>query len=424
MYNQTYERKKHMKKQIPWIILTLCLILTTVASAATISPGLEVLAGEEAMIVSGIAGESVVFSQEKFSDTVYSDTFQSVTILSLPPAADGTLYFNDAAAAPNQVIAAGDMDKLRFEAAEGVQSTSFRFTFDRSYDMNCVIKMSDKNNNAPACTQGAAIKTFSNMTCAGNMIASDPDGDTISYEVVSYPENGTLSFNQNTGDFTYSPYEKVHGTDSFVYRVRDSYGAYSEECMVNIDVDRKNTSLSFSDMDDSSCQAAAIVMTNSGHMDFAEEDGEIYFEPSSEVTRLDFLVTAMNVLGAANIPEVTSTGFADDADIPAEYKGYVFSAHRLGIINGVPSGSELYFKPNEPITKAQASVILNNILGYSATAKINCSDEIPTWAAASIDALWELGIYPVSSGIADPTANLTKEDTAKMLFNMTTLLHE
>ena len=177
-------------------------------------------------------------------------------------------------------------------------------------------------------------------------------------------------------------------------------------------------------MDDSSCQAAAIVMTNSGHMDFAEEDGEIYFEPSSEVTRLDFLVTAMNVLGAANIPEVTSTGFADDADIPAEYKGYVFSAHRLGIINGVPSGSELYFKPNEPITKAQASVILNNILGYSATAKINCSDEIPTWAAASIDALWELGIYPVSGGIADPTANLTKEDTAKMLFNMTTLLHE
>lgn len=40
----------------------------------------------------------------------------------------------------------------------------------------------------------------------------------------------------------------------------------------------------------------------------------------------------MNVLGAANIPEVTNTGFADDADIPSEYKGYVYSAHKLGII--------------------------------------------------------------------------------------------
>ena len=413
-----------MKKQIPWITLLLCLTLTVATSAATISPGLEVMAGEEAMIVSGIAGESVVFSDENFADTVYSDTFESITILSLPRATDGTLYFNDAAVAPNQVIAREDMDKLRFDAAEGVLSTSFRFTFDRSYDMNCMIKLTDKNNNAPVCTQGAAIKTFSDMTCSGNMIASDPDGDTITFEVLSYPEKGTLSFDQNTGDFSYSPYEEVHGTDSFVYRVRDSYGAYSEECTVNISIDRINTTLAFSDMEDSSCQAAAIVMTDSGHMDYTEEDGEVYFEPSSEVTRLDFLVTAMNVLGAANIPEVTNTGFADDADIPSEYKGYVYSAHKLGIINGIPSGNERYFKPNEPITRAQASVILNNILGYSAATQVNCSDDIPTWAADSVNALWELGIYPVSGGAANCAANLTKEDTAKMLFNTMTLVDE
>lgn len=413
-----------MKKQIPWIILLLCITLTVATSAATISPGLEVMAGEEAMIVSGIAGESVVFSDENFADTVNSDAFESITILSLPPATDGTLYFNDAAVAPNQVIAREDMSKLRFDAAEGVLSTSFRFTFDRSYDMNCMIKLTDKNNNAPVCTQGAAIKTFSDMTCSGNMIASDPDGDTITYEVLSYPENGTLSFDQNTGDFSYSPYAEVHGTDSFIYRVRDSYGAYSEECTVNISIDRKDTSLTFSDMEDSNCQAAAIVMTDSGHMDYTEEDGEVYFEPSSEVTRLDFLVTAMNVLGAANIPEVTNTGFADDADIPSEYKGYVYSAHKLGIINGIPSGSERYFKPNEPITRAQASVILNNILGYSAATQVNCSDDIPTWAVDSVNALWELGIYPVSGGTANCAANLTKEDTAKMLFNTMTLVDE
>ncbi len=132
----------------------------------------------------------------------------------------------------------------------------------------------------------------------------------------------------------------------------------------------------------------------------------------------------MNVLGAANIPEITNTGFADDADIPAEYKGYVYSARKLGIINGVPSGDELYFKPDEPITRAQASVILNNILGYSATAGMHYNDEIPAWAQTSIDALRELGIYPVSGGAANPAAMLTKEDTAKMLFNLMTLLDE
>lgn len=413
-----------MKKQIPLIVLVLSLIFASAASAAAISPALEVLAGEEALIVSGTAGEPVFFSAELLKDTVNSDSFDSVTILSLPSAGDGTLYFNDAAVAPNQVIASKDMDKLHFDAAEGVLSASFRFTFDRSYDMNCMIKLSDKNNNAPVCTKGAAIKTFSGMNCAGAMIASDPDGNAVTYEVLSYPSKGTLSYNQKTGDFTYSPYEKVHGTDSFVYRVRDCYGAYSDSCTVNITIDRKSTSLSFSDMENSYCQAAAIVLTGNGHMDYTEEDGEIYFEPSSEVSRLDFLVTAMNVLGAANIPEITNTGFTDDADIPAEYKGYVYSARKLGIINGVPSGNELYFKPNEPITRAQASVILNNILGYSATAGMHYNDEIPAWAQTSIDALRELGIYPVSGGAANPAAMLTKEDTAKMLFNLMTLLDE
>ena len=73
---------------------------------------------------------------------------------------------------------------------------------------------------------------------------------------------------------------------------------------------------------------------------------------------------------------------------------------------------------------AQASVILNNILGYSATAGMHYNDEIPAWAQTSIDALRELGIYPVSGGAANPAAMLTKEDTAKMLFNLMTLLDE
>lgn len=53
-----------MKKQIPLIVLVLSLIFASAASAAAISPALEVLAGEEALIVSGTAGEPVFFSAE------------------------------------------------------------------------------------------------------------------------------------------------------------------------------------------------------------------------------------------------------------------------------------------------------------------------------------------------------------------------
>ena len=91
-----------MKKQIPLIVLALSLIFAGAASAAAVSPALEVLAGEEALIVSGTVGEPVFFSPESLKEAVNSNSFESVTILSLPSPADGTLYFNDAAVAPNQ----------------------------------------------------------------------------------------------------------------------------------------------------------------------------------------------------------------------------------------------------------------------------------------------------------------------------------
>ena len=53
---------------------------------------------------------------------------------------------------------------------------------------------------------------------------SDPDGDALSYSVVSGPANGTLAFNAN-GTFTYTPAANYNGHDTFTYRVTDANGA-------------------------------------------------------------------------------------------------------------------------------------------------------------------------------------------------------
>ncbi|HRK23386.1 MAG TPA: Ig-like domain-containing protein [Beijerinckiaceae bacterium] len=53
---------------------------------------------------------------------------------------------------------------------------------------------------------------------------SDPDGDALTFALVSQPTGGTLTFNPN-GTFSYTARDLFVGTDSFTYRVTDANGA-------------------------------------------------------------------------------------------------------------------------------------------------------------------------------------------------------
>jgi large repetitive protein len=50
---------------------------------------------------------------------------------------------------------------------------------------------------------------------------TDPDGNPLTYALVSNPSNGTVSFNSN-GTFTYNPAPGFFGTDTFQYQVCDN----------------------------------------------------------------------------------------------------------------------------------------------------------------------------------------------------------
>jgi VCBS repeat-containing protein len=57
---------------------------------------------------------------------------------------------------------------------------------------------------------------------------SDPEGGSLTAQLVSGTSHGSLTFNAD-GTFVYTPNPNYHGTDSFVYRARDSYNSGSEE---------------------------------------------------------------------------------------------------------------------------------------------------------------------------------------------------
>jgi hypothetical protein len=208
------------------------------------------------------------------------------------------------------------------------------------------------------------------------------------------------------------------GSDSFPYVARDKYGNYSASATVNLRVETAGTSITYVDMKDSHAYPAALALTEAGVMSGTQVGSDHYFYPERSVTRAEFLVMAMNAAGITEVPTCYNTGFADDAEIPETMKGYVATAYAMKYVSGSIVEGELKFLPNEPITRAQAAVILAGIVGFedvAVTPTFADGSEIPAWASEAIYSLNAVGIMVSHDGYISATADLTREQTAMML---------
>lgn len=407
-------------KKLFFLIISSVLLLTTVtgAIAAPLSPGLAVLSEADPMVISGVIGEPVRFSSTDFRNHTGLSSYASITVSSLPDESEGTLTVDGKAIEKSTRLSESDCDSLVFTPSEGVTKSEFTFTAANGYETRCTVLLTETENRAPTASSSlTTVMTFSGMSISGHMVASDADGDKLIYEITKEPALGEISYDKNSGRFTYKGTKE--GSDSFTFRARDSFGNYSEKATVSLNVSRNTTGISFKDMKENGAYAAAVMMTDEGILTAREEGGNVFFEPTEKVTRLDFLVCTMNALGAANLPTVSDTGFTDDSDIPENAKSYVYSARRLGIINGKQDeDGALYFDANGYITAAEAAVIINNIIGYNASCDYCPGEEIPAWAEDSLYALHELGIICASSA----GEYLTKADCASLLSSLTSLV--
>lgn len=76
-------------------------------------------------------------------------------------------------------------------------------------------------NNPPVANNGS-VTTTQNQAVSGTLSASDPDGDPLTFSIVSAPGNGTVSItNTATGAFTYTPNSGFTGNDSFTFKAND-----------------------------------------------------------------------------------------------------------------------------------------------------------------------------------------------------------
>ncbi len=394
------------------------------SSAHLLSPALQNLASEACMVKSGLIFTDVCFDKSDFDHGV-GCSVDEITITALPPQASGTLMIGNAPAAVNQSVSAANLNYLRFIPASGCLESTFRFKAEGEYSMACAIRFVTSVNYAPTtagATAAVSLWTQRDISVYGTLMGNDPEGDPLTFEITEYPTSGLLSLtNTASGDYKYTPYDGFTGTDAFTYVVSDAYGNYSAPQTVKVEVETPVTELVFADMDEHWAHNAALVMVAGNAMDIKSEGGRVYFKPDEQMNRENFLVTVMKALGAGEVKSV-DTVFADNARISEENRGYIARAYELGVIRGISENGKLYFKPENPITRAEAAVILNAIIGADSPNSVPVfadNSDVPAWAKSSLYALNSEGIMNgTGSGYLSPAETLNRAQTAQMLLTI------
>lgn len=414
------------------LICLLCLSFASCSSeseaqtqSTLLSPAMSILAERSVMAKAALVGESVKFTAEDFARTMNIEGVSTITITELPPVTDGELRVGSAVITGEQTLSAAGVSLMTFSPSESVSSSQFKFRVnDLPYEMTCKLYSLKEKNYAPTLSYAPLtaleVSTYEDVSYFGQLYCYDPDGDETRIEVVSYPEKGILIIEDDTlGAYRYIPYDDATGKDSFTYVAIDRYGNYSAAKEVSIEIKRSEMSERYVDLGDSPYHNSALVMTEKGIMGGTQVGTALYFYPEREVSRAEFVVMAMNAAGITDIADVSNTVFADDAEIPAEMKRYIATAYELGYIKGsINEEGELCFEPSRSITRAEAAVMLGNMLGAATpTMKPTIADEddIPTWAQSSVYAMVEIGVLEATETGVSPHKTLTRGSTADIL---------
>ena len=422
------KRLKIKKKAGLWCLCALLAVgaaLVTVfclvgreAESAVVSAGTQQFAEDTYLAASAVVGQDITFTPEWFDSVLGGAPVSSVTVTALPPATDGVLCLGYGEVTVGQTIPRETLSYLRFTPANGVKSSSFSFvpaTKDggAGYALSCALMLSDTVNCCPTGTKAVtAVSTHQTVSLLGTLAATDPEGDRLYFEICDYPQNGTVSLDKSSGEFTYMPRAGFSGSDSFTWRVQDEFGAFTEEASVEITVRELSGGYTFSDMEGSANHTHALRVSEAGLFSGEQIGGKHYFHPTKAVTRAVFVAVLLEAAGI-DAPSATDTGYADNAEIPKPMRGAVRYAREQGWLGDAES-----FCPNDPITRAEAARIAAAVLGlgepeYSET--VTDFSSIPVDVADALYAIYEGGyISTGADGSLRPEGELLRADAAKL----------
>lgn len=159
-----------------------------------------------------------------------------------------------------------------------------------------------------------------------------------------------------------------------------------------------------------------------GYMDrFLSDDGSIIFMPNAAVTRQEFAKIIVRFLGAGSSDEITA--LADDDEIAAEYRDYVMTACRIGVMGLAEYDGEKYFYPSACVSRDEAAYMLGRIIDASVStyktelfSDYSEAEQIYQPTSSVLVALDMMIGYP--DGTFRPKSKITRQELALVLYRI------
>ena len=365
--------------------------------------------------------DGLALSAEVFSE---SDTLEGVYVASVPSQLDAEVSLGARTLRAGDVLDRSMLSQLLVLPAEN-RDASCELVYcpieggevqpSRALELSILTG----KNEAPVC-RDVKFETYKNIANTGVLSASDPEGDTLTYQLVKEPKRGTVDIAPD-GGFTYTPAQNKVGKDVFTYTATDSAGNVSNVANFTFKIVKPTDKAMYQDLAGDTLAYTAMWLKDRGVYTGKRIAGNLCFEPEGTLTRGEFLVMAMKLLGAEPESARLTSGFADESKTPAWMRPYIVSAFKSGMVSGVTSPDGMVFRPSSNLTRAEAAVMLQNILDLPQSQEAAVFSEdcaVPVWAQASVSALESAGI---SIPVTTSAENLTRREAAELLYECWTL---
>lgn len=277
------------------------------------------------------------------------------------------------------------------------------------YDFPDDIEVKDDNGNAIniiTIEKGSEYSVNLNVTALKSSQELISDSECFKFETEG--DIGSVSGNL----FMANTEKKAEG------KIKIYAGQYMKEINVNI-IEQGP----FYDMKNHWAKTAVNSLYADNIVSGFSENGQLYYNPDKIMTRIEFSSLISKYLGI-NLDEFKNTelSYTDNAEILDWMLPYAKAMTGLSVINGIDGA----FKPNEPLSRAQAATIMGRLTPEEEKMEIlkfDDMEQIPEWAYPHFSKLIK---YKILNGYADntvkPLKNVTRAEAATIIYNLKEVL--
>ena len=226
--------------------------------------------------------DGLALSAEVFSE---SDTLEGVYVASVPSQLDAEVSLGARTLRAGDVLDRSMLSQLLVLPAEN-RDASCELVYcpieggevqpSRALELSILTG----KNEAPVC-RDVKFETYKNIANTGVLSASDPEGDTLTYQLVKEPKRGTVDIAPD-GSFTYTPAQNKVGKDVFTYTATDSAGNVSNVANVTVKIVKPTDKAMYQDLAGDTLAYTAMWLKDRGVYTGKRIAGNLCFEPRLE----------------------------------------------------------------------------------------------------------------------------------------------